>query len=105
MESLSEGLLAASARACAELRISEARLASLVVNDGKFFVRVRAGGGFTTRTYERFLAWFREHCPAALNGHGVSPPGGDIAAGRPVKRSGRRRSMQEKPAGKAGHNI
>jgi hypothetical protein len=38
--------------------MSKARLATIVANDGKFFSRLEAGGGFTTRMYERFLAYF-----------------------------------------------
>ena len=48
--------------AYAEARgISLSRLASLVVNDGKFFSRLESGGSFTVRTYERFLSYFAAH--------------------------------------------
>ncbi len=43
---------------CARTRMSPARLATIVVNDGKFFVRLAKGGGFTVRTYEKFQAYF-----------------------------------------------
>lgn len=57
---LREQLLSASERFCADRGISEARLAVLVVNDGKFFKRVRAGGEFTTATFEKFQAYFAQ---------------------------------------------
>jgi hypothetical protein len=50
-------------RYCGALNISRPRLATLLVNDGKFFDRVAAGGGFTARTYERSLRWFSDHWP------------------------------------------
>ena len=43
---------------CARTGMSRARLATLVVNDGKFFARLVKGGGFTVRTYEKFQAFF-----------------------------------------------
>ena len=38
--------------------LSHARLASIVINDGKFFERVRKGGEFKVSTYERFMKYF-----------------------------------------------
>ena len=58
---LKEHLLAEARRHCAARGISLARLATLVVNDGKFFRRIEAGGDFGTRTYDRFMAYFRAH--------------------------------------------
>jgi|GEM_PF-6889302 len=55
-EFLSEATRYATARG-----ISLSRLATLVINDGKFFQRVEEGGGFTVRTYERFLTYFQTH--------------------------------------------
>lgn len=43
---------------CRQRGISRARLATIVVNDGKFFDRIERGGAFTTRTYERFQEYF-----------------------------------------------
>lgn len=37
--------------------VSLARVAYLALNDGKFFVRLEAGGSCTLETYERFMAW------------------------------------------------
>lgn len=81
--------------ACAKLRISEARLGTLLVNDGKFLRRVRAGGGFTIATYERCLDWFRDKCPELLNGaadHAAADTAGkDSSRGREqVRRAGTR---------------
>ncbi len=51
-------LIEAAERHCRLAGISKARLASIVVNDGKFFDRIERGGGFTAETYERFMAHF-----------------------------------------------
>jgi hypothetical protein len=48
-----------TAKAFAESReISMARLATIVMNDGKFFQRVEAGKTLTVKTYEKVLAQF-----------------------------------------------
>ncbi len=61
---LRSNLLALADSYCAARGISRARLATLVVNDGKFFERVGRGGDFTIRTYERFVRYFADHpCP------------------------------------------
>lgn len=46
---------------CARTGMSKARLATIVVNDGKFFDRLDKGGGFTVRTFERFREYFEQH--------------------------------------------
>lgn len=51
-------LIEAAERHCRLSGITKSRLASIVVNDGKFFTRVERGGGFTAETYERFMAHF-----------------------------------------------
>lgn len=51
-------LIDAAERHCRFAGISKARLASIVVNDGKFFDRIERGGSFTARTYERFMTHF-----------------------------------------------
>ena len=58
---LREHLIAESARYCAARGISLSRLAKLAVNDGKFFRRIEAGGDFGIRTYDRFMAYLRDH--------------------------------------------
>lgn len=58
---LTADLLAKADDYCATAKISRARLATLVANDGKFFDRVEAGGGLTIKMFERFMAYFREH--------------------------------------------
>ncbi len=55
---LREQLLQEAKTFCASAGISEARLATIVVNDGKFFDRIKAGGDFTTGTLEKFRAHF-----------------------------------------------
>lgn len=54
-------LLSQAADYCATAKISKARLATLVANDGKFFDRIEAGGGLTIKMYERCLAYFRQN--------------------------------------------
>ena len=51
-------LIDAADRHCRLAGISKARLASIVVNDGKFFDRIERGGSFTAKTYERFMDHF-----------------------------------------------
>lgn len=51
-------LIDAAERHCRFAGISKARLASIVVNDGKFFDRIERGGSFTAKTYERSMAHF-----------------------------------------------
>jgi len=60
-------LLAQADAYCEAAGISRARLATLVANDGKFFVRIHSGGGLTVKMYERFMDYFREH-PATQRG-------------------------------------
>lgn len=36
------------------------------VNDGKFFDRIKAGGGCTIRTAEKVMSWFGDVYPADL---------------------------------------
>lgn len=63
---LKEQLLQDAATFCRERKMSKARLATLVVNDGKFFDRIESGGGFTVATFEKFQAFFSEQsAPAA----------------------------------------
>ena len=58
---LRDQLLAAAEAHCRAHRISKARLATIVANDGKFFARLARGGDFTARTYERFMAYFARY--------------------------------------------
>lgn len=52
---------------CQRAGITRARLATLVMNDNKFFARLEKGGSFTVATYERFMAFFVEHPPQSLD--------------------------------------
>ncbi len=56
-------MLAALDRHCAATGLKPSTVATKAVNDGKFFERVREGGGFNIRTYERVMEWFRENAP------------------------------------------
>lgn len=55
---LKEELLREAETFCAATGMSKARLATIVVNDGKFFDRIEAGGDCTTGTLEKFQAHF-----------------------------------------------
>lgn len=65
-DSLRAQLLGLAARAARARGVSEARLATIILNNGKFFFLVRSGAGFTVRSFERVEAWVRQHFPAAL---------------------------------------
>lgn len=45
---------------CERTGMSKARLATKVVNDGKFFDRIARGGSMTVETWERWMAWLDE---------------------------------------------
>ncbi len=56
---------------CARAGISLPRLATIVVNDGKFFDRLAKGGDFTTGTHQKFETFFADHAdptPATATG-------------------------------------
>ncbi len=55
---LKEQLLRDAKECTAREGISMSRLATKVMNDGKFFNRIAGGGEFTTTTYEKFQAYF-----------------------------------------------
>lgn len=46
---------------CTQRRIRRATLATLLVNDGKFFDRIDDGGSMTIKTYQRILTWLLAH--------------------------------------------
>lgn len=58
MSDLTTHLLKSADEYCRRTGMSKARLATIVINDGKFFDRVAAGGGLTVRTFEKFMAHF-----------------------------------------------
>lgn len=58
---LHSDLLTRAEAFCSRTGIPKAKLGRVVAKDSKFFKRVEAGGGFTVKTYERFLRHFREH--------------------------------------------
>lgn len=55
---------------------SEARVATIVHNQGAFFVRMREGKGCSVDTYLKFKRWFAENWPAGVPWpEGVDRPG------------------------------
>ena len=83
---LTSSLLAVADAYCTATGMSKARLATLVANDGKFFDRVEAGGGFTVRTYESAMRWLSGNWPAdhpwpeGITRPGPAPTGATEAA-------------------------
>lgn len=65
---LTAHLLSAAEAHCERTGMSKARLATIVVNDGKFFERIEGGGGLTVKTYERFMAYLAEHGDVTAQG-------------------------------------
>jgi hypothetical protein len=57
--SLKEQLIKSADRFCKEHGISRARLATIVVNDGKFFRLLEEGRDCTINSYERFIDVFK----------------------------------------------
>ena len=62
--SLRETLLATADDWCRQKGMSKARLATLAVNDGKFFDRVGQGGDCTLQTYEKLMRYMANNPPA-----------------------------------------
>ena len=54
---LKDQLLSKADEFVARTNLSHARLATMAVRDGKFFVRLANGGRLTTDTYEKFMAF------------------------------------------------
>jgi len=75
---LKADLIARATAYCAGRDMSMARLATIVANDGKFFTRLAAGGGMTTRMYERFIAYFAAN-PASPPPQSAAPVEGAAA--------------------------
>lgn len=48
---------------CAARRISEARLSTLLFNDGKRVALLRAGGDISSRKLVEAFQWFSDHWP------------------------------------------
>lgn len=58
MSDLTAHLLRRADEYCRRTGLSKARLATIVINDGKFFDRIEGGGGLTVKTFEKFMALF-----------------------------------------------
>lgn len=59
-------MLAVASVYCISADVSRSTLGRFIVNDGKFFDRIEAGGGCTLQTYEKVMKWFQANKP---NGH------------------------------------
>ena len=66
---LSQTLLSRIAAASETLGLSKATIGAKMVNDGGLYDRLEAGGGISTRNYERCMAWLDEHAPEAAATH------------------------------------
>lgn len=56
-------LLSEAKRYCSMTGIAPATLSTKIMNDGKFLDRVKAGKGFTSKTYYKVKDWFSENMP------------------------------------------
>lgn len=63
MASMIEKLLAVADAYAEAKRLSESRLSTIVLNDGKALGRLRSGKDANTRTVENALRWFAQHWP------------------------------------------
>lgn len=65
---------------CQETNRSHARVSTIILNNSRFFGRLRAGGDCTTRTYDRVLSWLTYHlayeCGIRAASEGDSKPDG-----------------------------
>lgn len=61
---LRRNMLDACERYCEATGRKPSTVATLIMNDGKFFNRLRSGGDFQLGTYERVMKWFAENAPA-----------------------------------------
>lgn len=50
---------------CAVTGNSRGYLASMIVNDARFFDRIESGGGCTVDTYQKVMSWFEKNKPSA----------------------------------------
>lgn len=60
---LREEILDACKIYCARAKKMPSTVGNMIVNDGKFFDRIEAGGGCTMATYEKVMCWFKENTP------------------------------------------
>jgi hypothetical protein len=58
-----ETLLKAFEGYCKRTGRTESGVSNIIMNDGKFYDRVKSGGGFTIKTYETVMRWFQENAP------------------------------------------
>ena len=52
---------------CGRVKLSQARVSTLVFNHGGRIARIRAGRDFTVGSYERALRWFSDQWPKGLS--------------------------------------
>ncbi len=58
-----KNMLNAADAYCKQTGKARSTLATTIVNDGKFFDRIEAGGGCTTKTYQKVMNWFANNMP------------------------------------------
>jgi hypothetical protein len=56
-------MLAAAESYCAATGTEITTLGRIIVNDGKFFPRIKNGGGCNLNTHQNVMNWFKEHKP------------------------------------------
>ena len=58
-----QDLLTRADEFCARTGMAKSTLATKAVNDGKFFIRLDAGGDFSVGIYSKFIEYFEAHEP------------------------------------------
>lgn len=93
-----------AAQYASAMGVSEARVATIAMNDGSFFKRISSGGSCSVDVYLRLKQWFADHWPPDLEWPaGVDRPSvlPTVAANiaQPVRAS--RRKVAPHPEGRA----
>ena len=67
MQKLTEELLTLASQYSKLTGYARATVATMVMNDGKFFDRIERGGGYTVNTYVKVKDWFSQNMPHRKN--------------------------------------
>ena len=63
MNEMQNEMLSLAKAYCAATGTALSTLGRVIVNDGKFFPRIEAGGSCEMGTYSRVMAWLRDNAP------------------------------------------
>ena len=77
---LKQNLLIVSRAYCEVKGVSQARISTLVFNDGKKLGRLERGADLSTSNYERAMAWFSDRWPSGAQWpEGIERPAQEAA--------------------------